>query len=259
VAAGLRFSARLSPRRESAQRLAAVASETDLSRRIAAAFEVFAPAQRRALLTPATRADTPPDAELEPVRRWLAGTEGLDSLNRLLYVDARLSLADDLLLGADKVSMANSVELRVPFLDLGYLGVAERIPGRLKISLGRGRKRLQQLVGRRLLPTALARSLVSPANGWRKKRGFDVPTGRWFGAGNLDGVLSLLAGPGATLLDYVRREAVVSLLNEHAAGRRDHTRRLVALLTLEAWHRAFIAGDLDAVARALGASEGTGV
>ena len=106
---------------------------------------------------------------------------------------------------------------------------------------------------------ALSRDLASPANGWRRKRGFDVPTGHWFRGGRLRGVASLLAGADATLLDYVRRDRVYSLLNEHAAQRVDHTRRLVALLTLEAWHRAFVAGDPDAVTRVLRAGGGPDV
>src|SRR5207247_1007355 len=122
---------------------------------------VFTAEQRRALLAPRVRRDTAPDGGLAPVRRWLEGTEGLDSLNRLLYVDARLSLADDLLLGSDKVSMASSVEARVPYLDHRYLAVAERIPARFKISWHAGRKQLQRLVGRRLLPPPLARSLAA--------------------------------------------------------------------------------------------------
>jgi len=225
------------------QRLAAVASERDLTRRIAAAFAVFSPQQRRALLVPGVRAETAPDGDIEPVRRWLAGTEGLDSLNRLLYVDARLSLSDDLLLGADKVSMAHSVEVRVPFLDLGYLAVAERIPGRLKITPGQGRKQLQRLVGRRVLPASLSRDLAATGGGWRKKRGFDVPAERWFEPRQMSIVESELLGPGAALPEYFDRTQLASVIHEHRAGARDHTRRLTALVTLEAWHRAFLGGD----------------
>ena len=227
-------------------------SESDLARRLAEAFTVFTPEQRLALLGPAARAETEPDAELEPVRRWLVGSEGLDSLNRLLYVDARLSLADDLLLGADKVSMANSVEVRVPFLDLEYLSVAERIPGRLKVSLWRGRKRLQHLVGRRMLPSGLARDLASPGKGWRAKRGFDTPNRQWFEAPRMPLVEDLLLGPGAALPEYLERVSVARIVSEHAAGRRDHTRRLTALLTLEAWHRAFLGGDTEPIGRLVG-------
>ena len=97
VAALLRLAARAANGSEQAHRLAAVASQRDLEQRFVSAFTVFTPEQRGALLTPAVRRETAPDATLAPIRRWLEGTEGLDSLNRLLYVDARLSLADDLL------------------------------------------------------------------------------------------------------------------------------------------------------------------
>jgi asparagine synthase (glutamine-hydrolysing) len=173
----------------------------------------------------------------------------LDSLNRLLYLDARLSLADDLLLGGDKVSMAWSVEARVPYLDLEYLAVAERIPSHYKISLHAGRKRMQRLVGRRLLPAPLARQLTAPGSGWGKKRGFDVPLGKWFERELVSTGAEFLTGREATLLQYFDRAALQDLIESHLARRADHTRRLIALLTLEAWHRRFVGGDASALAR----------
>jgi len=252
IAALLRAGASWLPNREQARRLASVTSERDLARRIAAAFAVFSPTERRSLLGPAARADTAPDAELEPVNRWLAGTEGLDSLNRLLYVDARTSLADDLLLGTDKVGMVNSVEVRVPFLDLGYLAVAERIPGPAKISAVHGRKRLQTLVARRTLPAALARDLAATGRGWARKRGFDIPARRWVEPARVAGVRELLLGAGAALPDYLVNGAMEAILAAHESGRVDHTRRIMSLVTLEAWHRAFIGGDMRSVGLLLG-------
>jgi len=231
------------------QRLAMVAGERELDRRFVAAFTVFTPAHRRALLRSTVRRENAPEATLAPVRRWLDGTEGLDPLNRLLYVDARLSLADDLLLGSDKVSMAHSVEARVPFLDLTYLAVAERIPAHFKISWHSGRKHLQRLVGRRLLPPELVRDLAAVGAGWRKKRGFDVPLRRWFQGDTLRDVTRLVTGAGAALPEYLDRPGMIALIDEHTSGRADHTRRLSALLTLEAWHRSFLGGDPAAIER----------
>ncbi|HTY76564.1 MAG TPA: asparagine synthase (glutamine-hydrolyzing) [Candidatus Bathyarchaeia archaeon] len=249
VAAAARLGARLLPRREAVRRFAAVASEPDVTRRIAAAFAVFAPDQVAALLGSGGTRVGPSDVVLEPVRRWLDGTQHLDSLNRLLYVDARLSLADDLLLGSDKVSMAHSVEARVPFLDLDYLAVAESIPARVKMSLLRGRKSLQHLVARRTLPAGLARALTAPGSGWRRKRGFDLPIGRWFAPDRLPAVEDLLIGKDAALPEYVRRDVVAQMLEEQRRRSFDRTRALTALLTLEVWHRAFVRGNPAEVAR----------
>jgi asparagine synthase (glutamine-hydrolysing) len=256
VAGLLRLAARAANRSELLQRLASVASERNLERRFAAAFTVFSPGQRRDLLRPDVRRHVSPEAALLPVRRWLEGTDGLDSLNRLLYVDARLSLADDLLLGSDKVSMANGVEVRVPYLDLGYLDVAERIPARFKISWYSGRKRLQQLVGRRLLPPALARPLAGRGSGWRQKRGFDVPLRRWFGRAFTRELVPFLTGSDSALPEYLDRVALRALLDQHVKGRVDHTRRLSALLTLEAWHRCFIGGDAEPLKQLNGSATG---
>ncbi len=250
----MRLGARMMVRREAAQRLVAVAEERDLVRRFVTAFAVFSPAQRSKLAGPDLSREADPEAVEEPVRRWLDGTDGLDSLNRLLYVDARLSLADDLLLGSDKVSMASSVEARVPFLDLGFLAVAERIPGRLKVSLLGGRKHLQHLVARRMLPRALADRLTGPGAGWRRKRGFDVPTRRWFEPARLPNVSHLLLGPEAALPHYLQPAPVEDLIVEHRSGQADHSRRLTALVTFEIWHRCLVSGDGNEVAELLTAS-----
>ena len=249
IAALLRAGARLAPAREGLQRLAAVASERDFVRRCIAAFTVFGAQRRRALLRPGVRREVDPEAVTAPVRYWLQGTDGLDSLNRLLYLDARLSLADDLLLGGDKVSMASSVEARVPYLDLDYLAVAERIPGQFKISWHSGRKHLQRLVGKRLLPPLLARDLTALGSGWRKKRGFDVPFTSWFQSQLVKAVADYLTGADAALPEYLERGAMRVLIDEHLRGRVDHTRGLIALLTLEAWHRTFVGGDAAPLGR----------
>ena len=249
LASLLRLGTRAAGRSEPLRRLASVANERDLVRRFVTTFAVFTPDQRQMLLRPSARREVDSEAVSEPVRYWLRGTEGLDSLNRLLYLDARLSLADDLLLGGDKVSMAWSVEARVPYLDLEYLAVAERIPSHYKISLHAGRKRMQRLVGRRLLPAPLARQLTAPGSGWGKKRGFDVPLGKWFERELLSTGAEFLTGREATLLQYFDRAALQDLIESHLARRADHTRRLIALLTLEAWHRRFVGGDASALAR----------
>src|SRR5205807_1222587 len=108
-----------------------------------------------------------PAALVDPVRRWLPSSDGADSVNRLLRVDSRLSLADDLLLVADQMSMASSVELRVPFLDLELLALIEQMPSRYKVSFIGERKWLYRQAVSELLPVTLRRPLV----GWRSRTG----------------------------------------------------------------------------------------
>src|SRR5438876_4967701 len=117
-------------------RMRRVAAEADEARRFAEILAVFSPREAVGL----TRHALDSAALVDPVRRWLPSSDGADSLNRLLQVDSRLSLADDLLLVADHMSMASSVELRVPFLDLELLALIERMPSRYKLSLMGERK-----------------------------------------------------------------------------------------------------------------------
>jgi asparagine synthase (glutamine-hydrolysing) len=116
----------------------------------------------------------------DTVRRWMSDDEPADSLNELLRVDARMSLADDLLQIGDHFSMLCSVELRVPFLDLRFLELAERMPSRFKISALGSRKWLYKRGAVRLLPRELRRS-VSPQR-FSRKRGFSTPRS-WFDIG----------------------------------------------------------------------------
>ena len=115
------------------------------------------------------------------VARWMPTDADRDPLNALLKVDARMSLADDLLLVADHFSMAASVELRVPFLDLELLELLDRMPSRYKVSWTGRRKWLYRKAALAKLPPALSRSLGGFRNQHGRKLGFRTPIDRWFG------------------------------------------------------------------------------
>jgi asparagine synthase (glutamine-hydrolysing) len=234
----LRGAARVMRSNEALNRLATVASASGVVERILSAFQVFDSKQRTALTRGSDSSTF--QAVAEPIRYWIQGTESLDDVNRLLYVDARLSLADDLLLGGDKVTMASSVEARVPYLDLDYLRLAEAIPGNVKISWHSGRKNLQRLVGRRLLPPVLRDGLTGHGAGWGRKLGFSVPIRTWLQPPFMQRIEDFLLGPDARLPVCLDRRALGSLIAEHRQGRIDHTRRITALIALEAWQRRFL-------------------
>jgi asparagine synthase (glutamine-hydrolysing) len=103
-----------------------------------------------------------------------------DALNELLRVDARMSLADDLLMVADLCSMYESVELRVPFLDLAFVELVERMPSRYKIGALGTRKRLYGEAAAARLPASSRRRLSPSLRPWRRKRGFSPPRGNPF-------------------------------------------------------------------------------
>ncbi|MBN1676325.1 MAG: asparagine synthase (glutamine-hydrolyzing) [Kiritimatiellae bacterium] len=153
-----------------------------------------------------------------------------DLLSRLLYVDTKTWLADDLLVKADKMTMAASVELRVPFLDHELLELAAGLPSRLKARRGQGKIALRR-VARQYLPAEILD---------RPKQGFPVPIGRWFRRDLAATVAGILQSPEWRARGFVRQEYVDWILTEHARSRQDVSRRLMSFLVLELWHREFI-------------------
>jgi asparagine synthase (glutamine-hydrolysing) len=214
-------------------RIRRVSGAIDEGRRFAEVLAVFGPAEAVAL----TGHATDPDALAEPIRRWLPATNGPDSLNRLLQVDARLSLADDLLIVADHMSMAASVELRVPFLDLELLALVESMPSRFKVSRLGERKWLYRRAVQPLVPPEVRQSLT----GWKarvgEKAGFATPMDAWFREWVERHAEQYLLGSKARLLDYLRRDAVKALLESVRRRGLARARQLLSLYVLETWLR----------------------
>ncbi|PYP74131.1 MAG: asparagine synthase (glutamine-hydrolyzing) [Gemmatimonadetes bacterium] len=214
-------------------RLRRVAGVSDEAGRFTETLAVFGVREAVAL----TRHQLDPGALAEPVRRWLPLDGGDDAVNRLLLVDARLSLADDLLIVADHMSMASSVELRVPFLDLEFLALVERMPSAYKISRLGERKWLYRRAVEPLLPGAL-RSVLT---GWRartgRKLGFSTPLERWFRTWLAQDAERFLLGTGAQTPDFLSGDAVRRLLTDARDRGLPRGRQLMSLYVLEGWLR----------------------
>src|SRR5205823_4463107 len=133
-----------------------------------------------------------------------------DAINRMLYTDCRLGLPGDMLAKVDISSMANALEVRVPFLDHRLVECAFRIPGRWKIRALRG-KRILRRTFRDVLPPEIRR---------RGKRGFEPPVGEWFRT-ELRDLFWDVIGTGGRFLPCVRRDAVETLYRQHTTRRAD--------------------------------------
>jgi asparagine synthase (glutamine-hydrolysing) len=159
-----------------------------------------------------------------------AGSE--DALSRMLAVDSQTQLPDDLLLLTDKMSMATSLECRVPLLDHELVELAARMPQEVKVRGGRLKHAMKEAVSD-LLPSDLLE---------RKKRGFGTPMGAWLKgslAPLLKGLLSDASIEARGLLDPA---PVRELIARHEANRVDGTDRLLAVMNLEIWARLFLDG-----------------
>ena len=185
---------------------------------------------KRHVYTPALRGALVDSDVYAPIRRHLQGAHTDDLLNRQLYVDLQVFLRDDVLVMADRTSMATSLETRAPFLDVDVMELAFSMPGSLKIRNGERQYILKRAM-RPLLPESMLRQ--SPAEP-------SVPTQIWLRQ-QWAPMMQDLLGP-----DQVRRRGwfepaeVTRRVDEHLAGRRDHARLLFSLMVLERWSQTFL-------------------
>ena len=177
------------------------------------------------------------DELIAPIERWRMGVRHLDPLSQLMFVDTRLSLADDLLLYGDKMAMAWSLEARVPFLDRELMDVAESVPAALKLK-GLERKYIHKQAVAAWLPDSIVR---------RRKMGFAVPTARWFRDELRDFVRAVVLAPTAAWRAFLTADAVDSILGLHDSGAENFERQIFALLTFELWHATFVQNHDDRI------------
>jgi asparagine synthase (glutamine-hydrolysing) len=157
-------------------------------------------------------------------------------LNQLLYADQKSYLVA-LLMKQDRMSMAASIESRVPFLDHLFVEFAAAVPDRMKIRGNTGKYILKQAV----------RDLLPPAILSRRKMGFPTPLKAWLQGPHANGIFDLLRDPDGLLANYVHRSALDTLLDRHVNGRIDATDRIWRLLNLQLWGRVFLSGRPDSV------------
>jgi len=157
-------------------------------------------------------------------------TAGHDPLTRMLYNDLNTWLVDDLLIKADKMTMANSVELRVPFLDYRVVEQAATIPSSLKIRGNTSKWILKKAMHNRI-PDEIIK---------RKKVGFPTPLAAMFRCDLSDYLRETLLSSRTLGRGYFDQRSLEQLIEEHFELKSDHHKILWQLIVLEEWHRAFI-------------------
>lgn len=150
--------------------------------------------------------------------------DGPDSVSSLMYVDLLSYLPGDILTKVDRMSMAVSLEARVPLLDHQLVEFAVRIPATLKFRDGKGKAIFRDAL----------RGLVPDRVFSKPKQGFGVPLPPWF-RGPLRGRIDRLLKSNALILEWVSSEALGRVVQEHLSGRRDRSALLWKLLVLETW------------------------
>jgi asparagine synthase (glutamine-hydrolysing) len=169
---------------------------------------------------------------VEPLRKLFANVKDECVLDQMLYIDTKTWLPDDLLVKADKMTMANSIELRVPLLDHRVLEFAASLPAEYK---------LRKFTTKYLLKRALGQSLPKEILN-RKKAGFPVPYEGWLRNESRSLVHSILLDSKTLQRGYFERSSIERLLSanqEHGM----YPKEVFSLVTLELWHRAFLDGQ----------------
>ncbi len=195
-------------------------------------FAVFDRSAQRALLSSDFRARL---AGIDPYAAATAAlhtSDGRTLLDQLLYADTKTYL-HELLMKQDQMSMAASIESRVPFLDHPLVEFAARLPERLKLRGWTTKYVLREAMKDMLPPEILS----------RKKMGFPVPVGPWLRTSHQHLVREFVTGPRPQAREWFDPAEVQRIAAAHASGERNQGQRLWALINIEIWQRIFLDGE----------------
>jgi Asparagine synthase (glutamine-hydrolyzing) len=151
------------------------------------------------------------------------------TLRRILYFDQTSWLPDNLLERGDRMSMAASIESRVPFLDHHVANYVSKLPDNYRVN-GLKTKWILRQAGQSLIPEQILN---------RPKVGFRVPVNKWFQGPMKDYLLDHLRGPSSKTRAYYDPQVLDRMVDDHVEGKQNHEKLLWALLNLEIWHRQY--------------------
>jgi asparagine synthase (glutamine-hydrolysing) len=175
----------------------------------------------------------------DPLAEWQQiydGAPAQDQLSRLLYLDTKTYLTADILTKVDRMSMATSLEVRVPMLDHQFVEWATSLPVQWKFRSGTRKYILKKLAERLKIPSELLH---------RRKQGFQLPLVDWMRDRSKAQFWGVLLEPRTLQRGYFKPAAVRSLIDEHVRGRRNRSGMLWRMLVLELWHRNYMEVKTD--------------
>ncbi|MCC9089286.1 asparagine synthase (glutamine-hydrolyzing) [Bacillus pumilus] len=166
-------------------------------------------------------------------KTYFEESAGYSDINKMQYVDIHTWMRGDILLKADKMTMANSLELRVPFLDKVVFEAASKIPEELKTKDGTTKYLLRKA----------AEGIVPDHVLNRKKLGFPVPIRHWLKNEMNAWAKDIIKNSQTD--EYINKQYVLDLLNEHCAGKADHSRKIWTVLIFMIWHSIYVERSID--------------
>lgn len=199
---------------------------------------MFTPKERKELLK--IKTDAPDPAAI--TKPFYDKVKGKDDVTKMQYLDLHMWMTGDILLKADKMSMANSLEVRVPFLDKEVMALAERIPTRYRVihkgtaeGMKYTTKYAMRLAAKKDTPPETAKTAV------KKKLGFPVPIRVWL---KEDGYYNTVktAFTGAAAEQFFNTEKLVQLLDDHRSGKADLSRKIWTVYMFLVWYGVYFGG-----------------
>ena len=207
----------------------------DVEERFIGNAYIFSPAQRKDILKIKTSAP-PPQFLTKP---YYNRVRNKDDVTKMQYLDLHMWLAGDILLKADKMSMANSLELRVPFLDKEIMSLAEKIPTECRVTRSKKTdetkyitKYAMRLAAKKDTPEQTA------ATAEKKKLGFPVPIRVWLREDKYYNVVKT-AFESENSQKFFNTEKIVKLLDDHKDGKADNSRKIWTVFTFLVWYKVY--------------------
>ncbi len=207
-----------------------IRASKDLEERFLGNAYMFSPEERKKLLKIKTNAVDP----FEFVKPIYDKVQDKDDITKMQYLDMHMWLAGDILLKADKMSMANSLEVRVPFLDKKVFEVASRVPTKYRVNK-ENTKYAMRLAAKRNLPPSVAN---------KKKLGFPVPIRVWLKEDKYYNIVKD-AFTSDVANKYFHTELLMALLDDHKAGKVDNSRKIWTVFMFLTWYNEYF-GKLTA-------------
>lgn len=211
----------------------------DVEERFIGNAYMFTPADRKALLKITTEAPDP----TEITAHFYKNVKGKDDVTKMQYLDLHMWMAGDILLKADKMSMANSLELRVPFLDKEVMALAEKIPTKYRVTHDKGTdetkyitKYAMRLAAKKDTPEQTAKTAA------KKKLGFPVPIRVWLKEDKYyELVKSYFEGESSQI--FFNTAPLMKLLDDHRSGKADNSRKIWTVFIFLVWYKVYFEND----------------
>ncbi len=217
------------PRNERLKRASYASKFTNEIERFLAIYTIFTPEQKNHLLNEDVKSKMTND-DIELLKPLYSKAEKLDdSLSKILYIDTRMKLSDDLLMFGDKITMANSLEMRVPYLDKELVAFLETLPSNFKLR-GNKHKYIHKKAAEKWLPSEIIN---------RKKRGFETPMDEWLQGSFADDAKKLFNDKNSASRNFFDLDYLNNMIDAHKTGKKNYLRHIFALLSFEMWYKTF--------------------